>query len=97
MLQLFSTSTQSKVPFQPLRSDSVSIYFCGPTPYNYVHIGNLVTYLAEDIIIRTIRFLGYNVHSAMNFTDIDDKTIRASLQEGIPLHAFTQKYIDGFL
>ena len=78
MLQIYSTLTRTLAPFKPLSQLEVKIYYCGPTVYNYAHIGNLRAYLFEDFVVRSMRFLGYKVRTTMNITDIDDKTIRDS-------------------
>lgn len=95
-LQLTSTLTRSKELFTPIDSQKVKIYTCGPTPYNYVHIGNLRCYLFEDMVIRTIRALGYPVEHVMNVTDIDDKTIRDSQVSGKTLAEFTEFFTEAF-
>jgi len=96
-LHLYNTATRSIERFKPLRQDMVKVYYCGPTPYNYAHIGNLRAYLFEDFVIRTLRFLGYKVATVMNVTDIDDKTIRDSQQSGKSLKEFTEYYTQEFL
>lgn len=96
-LQLYNTLTRSLDRFKPLRQDEVKVYYCGPTPYNYAHIGNLRAYLFEDFVIRTLRFLGYRVRTVMNITDIDDKTIRDSQKSGKTLKEFTEFYSEAFL
>ncbi len=97
MLSIYNTLTRSVETFKPLRQESVKVYFCGPTPYNYAHIGNLRAYLFEDFVIRTLRFLGYRVQTVMNVTDIDDKTIRDSQKTGVPLKELTEKFTEFFL
>jgi cysteinyl-tRNA synthetase len=77
-MQLYNTKTRTLEEFKPLSSREVKVYYCGPTVYNYAHIGNLRTFVFEDIVVRTLRFLGYNVVTTMNITDVDDKTIRDS-------------------
>jgi cysteinyl-tRNA synthetase len=96
-LHLYNTLTRSLVPFKPLRQDEVKIYYCGPTPYNYAHIGNLRNYLMDDFVVRIMRFLGYRVKSVMNITNIDDKTIRDSQKSGKTLQEFTEFYTEEFL
>ncbi|MDD2907478.1 MAG: cysteine--tRNA ligase [Candidatus Gracilibacteria bacterium] len=92
-----NTKTRKIEEFKPLSSREVKVYYCGPTVYNYAHIGNLRTFVFEDIVVRTLRFLGYNVITTMNLTDIDDKTIRDSQASGEDLLSFTKKYTDIFL
>jgi cysteinyl-tRNA synthetase len=77
-MQLTNTLTRLKEELKPLKQDKIKIYYCGPTPYNYAHIGNLRAYLFSDMVVRTLRFLGYKAETTMNITDIDDKTIRDS-------------------
>ena len=96
-LHLYNTLSRTLEPFKPLRQDEVKVYYCGPTPYNYAHIGNLRAYLFEDFVIRTLRFLGYKVRTVMNITDIDDKTIRDSQKSGKSLTEFTEFYTEAFL
>lgn len=68
-LHLYDTYTRSLREFKPLRADEVGLYTCGPTVYDYAHIGNLRTYLFEDILRRVLEFNGYNVKHVMNITD----------------------------
>ena len=96
-LSLYNTLTRTLELFKPLKQDEVKVYYCGPTPYNYAHIGNLRAYLFEDFVIRTLRFLGYKVRTVMNITDIDDKTIRDSQKSGKSLTEFTEFYTREFL
>ncbi len=96
-LEIYNTLTLTKERFKPLKQDEVKVYYCGPTPYNYAHIGNLRAYLFEDFVIRTLRFLGYRVKTVMNITDIDDKTIRDSQKSGKSLKEFTEFYANEFL
>lgn len=97
MLHLYNTLSRNLEPFKPLSERKVKFYGCGPTVYSYAHIGNLCCYTFEDIVIRSLEFLGYNVDALMNLTDIDDKTIRDSQKEGSTLEAFTQHYTKLFL
>jgi cysteinyl-tRNA synthetase len=96
-LHIFNTLTRTKERFKPLRQEEVKVYYCGPTPYNYAHIGNLRNYLMDDIVVRSLRFLGYKAKTTMNITDIDDKTIRDSQKSGKSLKEFTQYYTQEFL
>lgn len=97
MLQLYNTLTRKKEPFKPLKGKKVGMYSCGPTVYDYAHIGNLRTYIFNDVLKRSLNFLGYNVKHAMNITDVDDKTIMASQKNEISLKEFTRKYETLFL
>lgn len=95
-LQIYNTLTRKKETFKPKNHDKVKVYSCWPSPYDFSHIGNLKTYVMEDMVIRTLRFLGYWVVSTMNITDIEDKIIRRSLQLGVPLLDLTRKYTSIF-
>jgi cysteinyl-tRNA synthetase len=96
-LHLYNSLSRTLERFKPLRQEEVKVYYCGPTPYNYAHIGNLRAYLYEDFVVRTLRFLGYKVKTVMNITDIDDKTIRDSQNSGKSLQEFTEFYAGEFL
>lgn len=96
-LQIYNTLTREKETFKPKNHDKVKVYFCWPTPYNFAHIWNLKTYVVEDMVIRTLRFLGYTITTTMNITDIDDKTIRDSQKVGKRLLDFTREYSNFFL
>lgn len=95
-IQFFDTMTREKKVFNPINPGVVKMYTCGPTVYNYAHIGNFRAYIFEDILRRTLKYLGYKVTQVMNLTDVDDKTIRDSKEAKIPLKVYTQKYIDAF-
>jgi len=97
MLEIYNTLSRQKEKFKPLKSNEVKIYYCGPTVYNFAHIGNLKTSVVEDVVVRTLKFLGYPVKVTMNITDVDDKTIRDSMKAGEKLLDFTQKYTEIFL
>jgi cysteinyl-tRNA synthetase len=96
-LRLFNTLTGKVEEFQPLADNEVRMYACGPTVYDYGHIGNFRTFVAVDILRRFLRQSGYKVRHVMNITDVDDKIIRNSLQAGVPLKQFTAKYEKAFL
>lgn len=91
-MRLFNSLTQKKEKFWPLEDDAVKIYSCGPTVYDYPHVGNLRTFLFGDVLCRTLRHKGFEVHQVMNITDVDDKTIARSLREGIALGEYTERY-----
>jgi cysteinyl-tRNA synthetase len=95
-LMLYDTLTRSKKPFEPVEQGKVRMYVCGPTVYGDPHIGNFRTFTAGDIIRRWLEYRGYDVLHVMNITDIDDKTIRDSGEEGVSLEEFTERYIESF-
>ncbi|MGE5236040.1 MAG: cysteine--tRNA ligase [Acidobacteriota bacterium] len=95
-IRFFNTLTRRLEPFAPLEGDHVRMYTCGPTVYNFAHIGNLRTFLFEDVLRRTLRAFGYRVTQVMNLTDIDDKTIGGAAAEGIGLREFTDRYVKAF-
>jgi cysteinyl-tRNA synthetase len=95
-LQLYNTLSRSVQQFQPLQSGRVSLYACGPTVYNYAHIGNFRTFLFEDLLRRWLEASGYDVLHVMNLTDVDDKTIGGAVAAGQPLRTYVQQYIDAF-
>ncbi len=97
MLKFFNTLTRKKENFKPIRKDWVGLYTCGPTVYNYVHIGNFRTYLFQDILKRVLLYGGFNVKHIMNTTDVDDKTIRGAKEAGKTLKKFTSFYERAFL
>ncbi len=77
--------------------EEVKMYTCGPTVYNFVHIGNLRAFITYDLVKRYLKYKGYKVKHVMNITDIDDKTLRDSKKEGIPLYVFTSRYLNAFI
>ena len=84
MLRLYNTLSRKKEAFKPLHGKKVGIYTCGPTVYDFIHIGNLKSFLAEDVLKRYLLYNGFKVKHVRNITDVDDKTIRGSKKEGIP-------------
>lgn len=96
MLVVFDTKSRKMVELKPLDGKTIRMYTCGPTVYNYPHIGNLRTYVFEDLLRRTIRFFGMGVYQVMNLTDIDDKTIKGAIAKNISLDAFTEVYKEAF-
>ncbi|WP_411354363.1 cysteine--tRNA ligase [Thomasclavelia ramosa] len=95
-MKIFNTLTNKKEEFKPLREGEVSIYVCGPTVYNYVHIGNTRPMIVFDVLRRTFEYLGYKVTFVSNFTDVDDKIIKAAKAEGITEKELTDKYIAAY-
>src|SRR5713101_8059025 len=96
-LRLFNTLSGKIEEFQPIADNEVRMYACGPTVYDYGHIGNFRTFIAVDILRRFLRQSGYKVRHVMNITDLDDKIIRNSAEAGVPLQQFAAKYEKAFL
>ena len=96
VLKLFNTLGKKKEEFKPNQDNKVSIYCCGPTVYDFAHIGNFRTFLFEDIIIRYLKYKGYKIKFVMNITDVDDKTIAASIKNGKSLKEYTNKFTEEF-
>ena len=95
-LRLYNTMSRSLEEFRPVRPGKIGLYTCGPTVYNRVHIGNLRTFVWEDVMCRVFRALSYETTQVMNLTDIDDKTIRGAMAAGLPLREFTDRHIATF-
>src|ERR1700759_3307649 len=95
-LKLYNSETRDLQVLKPLDGQCVRMYTCGPTVYNYAHIGNFRTYVFEDLLRRTILYFGFKLIQVMNLTDVDDKTIKGAIANGITLDAFTKKYKDAF-
>jgi len=96
MLELYNTLTRKKEVFKPIKKGQVGMYSCGPTVYNFAHIGNFRNYVSVDLLKRYLKYKRYKVKHVMNITDIDDKTIRDSAKEGLNLKKFTEKYTKAF-
>jgi len=94
--RIYNTMSRSKEELVPLDGRHVRMYTCGPTVYNYAHIGNFRAYMFEDLLRRYIKFCGFQVTQVQNLTDVDDKTIRSSIEQGLPLKEYTKKYIEAF-
>ncbi len=92
MLKFHNTLTRKEEEFKPLHANKVGFYSCGPTVHNYAHIGNFRAYIFADLLKRYLKYKGYEVTHVMNLTDVDDKTIRNSQEQGISLTEFTRKY-----
>ncbi len=95
-LRLFNTLTRAVDPFTPLKPGRVSMYTCGPTVYNYAHIGNFRTFLFEDLLRRWLEASGYDVLHVMNLTDVDDKTIKGAKAAGKKLVDHTKVFAEAF-
>lgn len=96
-LVLFNTLSGGKEKLRPIHGREVSMYHCGPTVHDYAHIGNFRSSIVYDILRRTLEYAGYGVKQVMNITDIDDKTIKRSHDEGLTLAALTLRYENYFL
>ncbi len=95
-LKLYNTMSRSVEEFMPLEGNHVRMYTCGPTVYNFAHIGNFRAYIFEDLLRRYLKYKGYQVTQVMNLTDVDDKTINGATELRVTLLEYTQKYKDAF-
>ncbi|MEZ0296393.1 MAG: cysteine--tRNA ligase [Candidatus Methylacidiphilales bacterium] len=96
-LRLYNSFSREIEDFQPLEAPHVKMYACGPTVYNFAHIGNFRAFVFYDVLQRVLRSFNYKVRFVMQRTDVDDKTIKGAQAEGIPLRDFTAKYTKAFL
>ncbi|HEY3397560.1 MAG TPA: cysteine--tRNA ligase [Armatimonadota bacterium] len=92
MLRLYNSLSRREEEFTPADGHTVKLYSCGPTVYNFAHIGNLRSFLFYDLLCRYLRYTGWEVHQVMNLTDVDDKTILGARSEGVSLGEFTEGY-----
>ena len=95
-IQVYNTLARQKEVFRPIKEAQVAFYVCGPTVYNYIHIGNARSAVAFDTIRRYFQYRGYRVNYVSNFTDVDDKIIKAAIAEGSTPEAIADKYIAAF-
>lgn len=95
-MKIFNTMTRRKEEFVPLDKNEVKIYACGPTVYNYIHIGNARPLCVFDVLRRYLEYRGYNVRFVQNFTDVDDKIIKRANEEGLSFEEVSKKYIEEF-
>jgi cysteinyl-tRNA synthetase len=96
-VRLYNTLTQKTEEFQPADGQTVRMYSCGPTVYNYAHIGNLRTFTFNDTLRRWLQYRGFQLDHVMNITDVEDKIIRKSMELGVPMSEYTRKYEEFFL
>lgn len=96
-LRLYNTLTQKLEEFQPADGQTVRMYTCGPTVWNYAHIGNLRTFTFQDILRRWLRYRGYRLDHVMNLTDVDDRIIQESIAAGKSIQEYTEVYTQAFL
>lgn len=95
-MRIYNTQTRTKEAFEPLMPGKVTMYACGPTVYNYFHIGNARVFVLFDVLRRYLEHRGYEVTFVQNFTDIDDKMIQNAAEEGVPVSALAEKYIGAY-
>jgi cysteinyl-tRNA synthetase len=95
-MKFYSTLTRKKEEFKPVIKGLVRMYTCGPTVYNYAHIGNFRTYIFEDLLRRWLKYRGHKIKQIMNITDVEDKIIRDAQKEGVSLKEFTERYTKAF-
>ena len=92
MLKLYNTLVGKKQAFNPIKNRLVKIYTCGPTVYWYAHLGNLRTYIFEDILRRALKYNGYKIKQVMNITDVEDKIIKKAVSEKKNIFEITKPY-----
>ncbi len=92
-MKIFNTLTRKKEEFVPIEEKKVSMYVCGPTVYNYIHIGNARPMITFDTVRRYFEYKGYDVNYVSNFTDVDDKIIKKALEEGVSASEISERYI----
>jgi cysteinyl-tRNA synthetase len=96
MIKIYNTMSRTKETFKPLVDHKVSMYVCGPTVYNYIHIGNARSIIAFDTIRRYFEYRGFEVKFVSNFTDVDDKMINSAREQGITVPELADHYIGAF-
>ena len=96
-IKFYNSYSRKKESFKPIIDGKVGLYTCGPTVYDFAHIGNFRTFLFEDLLKRWLIHNGYDVTHIMNITDVDDKTITMAKNQNIDLNIITEKYTEQFL
>ena len=96
-MKIYNTLSHQVEEFKPLNPSKVTMYTCGPTVYNFMHIGNLRTFIFSDILFRTLKYNVFNVEAVQNITDIDDKIIKKAKDEGKEIGEITKEYTKYFL
>src|SRR6202163_5058605 len=96
-LRFYNTLTLDVQPFAPASDNTVRMYTCGPTVYDFAHIGNFRTFVFYDLLRRVLRLNGYKLDHVMNITDVDDKIIRNAVAQGKELKEYTDPYTQPFL
>ena len=94
---IYNTYTREKEEFKPIEENKVKMYICGPTVYNYIHIGNARPVLFFDLVHRYFKYLGYEVEFVSNVTDVDDKIINRAIEEEVTEAEIAEKYLNYFL
>ena len=96
MLRLHNTLTGAKEELRTIEDGVVRLYTCGPTVYDYAHIGNFRTFVFQDLLRRYLAYRGYRIIHVMNITDVDDRIIQNAREQGISLKDYTEKYTNAF-
>src|SRR5690625_4444052 len=96
-ITIYNTLTREKEKFQPIDENEVKMYVCGPTVYNYIHIGNARPAIVFDTVRRYLEYKNYNVTYVLNFTDVDDKIIEAAKENNEKVQDLTNRFIDAYL
>src|SRR5690625_1236134 len=96
-ITIYNTLTRDKEVFKPLVDHEVSMYVCGPTVYNYIHIGNARPAIVFDTVRRYFEYKGYTVNYVLNFTDVDDKIIAVMKETGESIESLTNRFIEAYL
>ena len=92
-MKIYNTLSKTKEEFVPIEEGKVRMYVCGPTVYNFIHIGNARPMIVFDTVRRYLEFIGYQVNYVSNFTDVDDKIIKKAMEEGSTAEEVSQRYI----
>ena len=95
-IKLYNTLTRQKEEFKPIEDGKIKMYVCGPTVYNYIHIGNARPAIVFDTVRRYFEYRGYEVNFVMNFTDVDDKIINAANELGEDVFTIANRYIHAY-
>src|SRR5256885_6748826 len=94
--RIYNTMTGSNHPFEPIAKGKIGIYVCGPTVYSFVHIGNARTFTSFDVVVRYLRYRGFEVKYVRNYTDVDDKIIKAAQETGEDPIALAARFVKEF-
>ena len=92
-MKIYNTLTKRKEEFVPVEPGKVKMYVCGPTVYNFIHIGNARPMIVFDTVRRYFEYKGYDVNYVSNFTDVDDKIIKKAIEEGVDAETISKRYI----